>query len=94
MQDQGLLTKWKERYWPKQDKCMSPDQAQPMTLSDIQGPVYIMFGLLALAGTVLIMEIVWYQWNRAPITFTLTECFRNLKEKVADVKNTNSGNEI
>ena len=80
MADQGLLAVWKKRYWPNQDNCLPPDQAQPMKLSDIQGPLYMTFGLIGAAVTVLCLENVWcilWEGNRKLVI----EAVQHFKQK-------------
>ena len=57
MLENGLVHKWKLMHWPKVQYCQKPKSAEPMTLQDIQGLLYIYIVLVLMAFIVLIAEI-------------------------------------
>ncbi len=54
--EQGFLKIWKERYWPKNDKCKKPHVAEVAKLTDVKGLFYIIFGLVFIAMIILLLE--------------------------------------
>ena len=60
MKEGGLIQKWKTTYWPRQSFCSRGliTESKPVTVSDMQGPYFLLGMLLAVAVLALMGEAV------------------------------------
>ncbi len=58
MIEQGLVSKWKKRYWPKNIECQLPNKAEAIRLDDLQGVFYLLFAITGIAFCVFLLEII------------------------------------
>ena len=59
LKEAGIIEFWKQKYWPRAMQCESTSGQRPITLVEICAALYIMGGLLVLAGVVLCLELCW-----------------------------------
>ena len=60
MIEQGLVSKWKKRYWPKNIECQLPNKAEAIRLDDLQGVFYLLFAITGIAFCVFLLEIIFH----------------------------------
>ena len=65
MIDSGLIDHWKQKYWPRNDKCSKDARSgpHPASLADTQGAFVLLVAGLALGTILLLFETLKQSWN-------------------------------
>ena len=83
MVQDGLITKWKQDFWPAPLSCRTGHTHKPATLEDIQGIFVLLNILLTIATAILVGEIILHKvWTNDKYINQLKLWQRSLGNKI------------
>ncbi len=78
MVQDGLITKWKQDFWPAPMNCRSGHAHKPATLEDTEAIFVLLNALLGIATVILVVEILLHKLLTNDKYFTRVKLWQRL----------------